>query len=188
MTTGEGGQDQVPTVPQSDESLRRQNPEINLNNLPSVSVGGDRLGHLLILPGKTVQLAEIFPDGKESYLKVYMRSASGNIYQIEKIQDELVLRSAKDVVPRSGRGIKFETHLEWKNNQAENKITVGDPFLHYPLYSRGGNTASIIEAVIVEPEVIRDSNRLQHLTHNSIVEDFNNMVTQGGIGQSPQGI
>lgn len=164
------------------------NPEKNLSNLPSVRVEGDRLGHLLILPRKTVELADIFPDGKESYPEIYMRSASGNIYQIEKIGDELVLRSAKDVVPRPGRGIGFETHLKWKDNQAKNRLTIGDPFLHDPRYPvGGGNTSLITEAVIVESEVIRDPNRLQYLTPNSIVENFNIMVTQGRIGQAPQG-
>lgn len=170
--------------PQSLESMRQQDPERNLNNLPSVSVGGDRLGHLLILPGKTVRLADIFPDGKDLYPEVYFKTVSGNIYRLVRKEDSLKLVSAKDAGKgRVGVGIGAENILDLKKELVDgNRIAIGESF---GWNSQTAHTSRIMEAVIVDNHAT-DTNRLRNSPHNSIVEDFE-MLQSRKTEQPPQG-
>lgn len=171
---------EITPIPQSAESIRQKNPERNLNNLPSVLVKGDKLGHLLILPGKTVQLADIFPDGKESYPEVYLRTASGNIYRLIEKGGNLNLQNA------NYGGVDEGLELNTKAFRDNDTISIGKGFAFLANNGNYVHSTSVLEAVIVEPEVISDPNRLVSLTKNTIVEDYESIIARVKIGM-PQG-
>ncbi len=205
MAQGEGGQDAVlpggtpgeisgvsvppqsAETPKSDEELRREKPIKYLNLLPSVSAEGGRLGRLLILPGQTVNLADIFPEGKETYPEVYFRTRD-NIYRLTRDVTErgvaLKIASAKEQPTVGGVRLARENSVYLQPElESGSKITINKGFG----WDKGSTyTSKITEAVIVEPGVISDQDRLTHLPKNSIVEDFKAM-SQVTAEQAPQG-
>lgn len=171
---------EITPLPQSAESIRQKNPERNLNNLPSVLVKGDRLGHLLILPGKTVELANIFQDGQKSYPEVYLRTASGDIYRLIVKEGNLNLQIANH------GGVDEKLELDINTLPSDDKITVNKGFIFVCNSGKVIRSTSVQEAVVVEPEVISDESRLAHLTKNTIVEDYESIIARVKIGM-PQG-
>ncbi len=139
-------------------------------------VAGNRLGREIKETGQTVKLADVFGDNLQEAAKiVFLRTRSGNIYQLTREGDSLKLMSAKDIAANRGRGVGAENYLDLKKELAdENKIVVGESFLWN---HQSTNTSTILEAVIVDPQIINDPNLLAKYPVNKIVEDFSRIAT-----------
>jgi len=185
----EGGQDASVPVPkspdlksqlpetaspsQSDENFRLQNPEKDYRGFPRVTVGENRLGYLIPpLPGKTVQLKDIFQEAQESYPDVYFRTANGNIYQLTREGDSIKLRDAKHAGADDGPGFDINTI------RPDDRISIGKRFMFISEDGSYTKTSPVSEVIIVESRTVNDQNRLAKLPTNTIAEDFESIVVQ----------